>query len=81
VVAAAVETARPLVESKQHQLEIVLPREPVELDVDPLRISQALSNLLTNAAKYTDVGGLITLTAELDAARGLAITVADTGSA
>ena len=79
VVAAAVETARPLVESKQHQLEIVLPREPVELDVDPLRISQALSNLLTNAAKYTDVGGRITLTAELDLPRGLAITVADTG--
>jgi len=79
LVAAAVETARPLIESKQHKLEIVLPQEPVELDVDPLRISQALSNLLTNAAKYTDVGGHITLTAVLDPARCLTISVADTG--
>ena len=79
LVAAAVETARPLIESKQHQLEIGLPPEPIELDVDPLRISQALSNLLTNAAKYTDVGGRITLTATLDPAGGLAIAVADTG--
>jgi signal transduction histidine kinase/CheY-like chemotaxis protein len=79
LVAAAVETARPLIESKQHKLEIVLPQEPVELDVDPLRISQALSNLLTNAAKYTDIGGHITLTAALDPARCLTISVADTG--
>ena len=68
LIAAAVETARPLIESKQHRLETVLPSEPVELEVDPLRISQALSNLLTNAAKYTDVGGRIALTAALDAA-------------
>ena len=79
LVAAAVETARPLIESKQHKLEIQLPPEPVELDVDPLRISQALSNLLTNAAKYTDVGGRITLTAMLDPARCVVISVADTG--
>lgn len=57
----------------------MLPQEPVELDVDPLRISQALSNLLTNAAKYTDIGGRITLTAALDPALCLVISVADTG--
>jgi signal transduction histidine kinase len=56
LIAAAVETARPLMESKQHSLETVLPPEPIGLEVDPLRISQALSNLLTNSAKYTDVG-------------------------
>ena len=79
LVAAAVETARPLMEAKQHRLETVLPSEPVELEVDPLRISQALSNLLTNSAKYTDVGGRISLTATLDETRQLAISVTDTG--
>ena len=79
LVAAAVETARPLMEAKQHQLETVLPNEPIELEVDPLRISQALSNLLTNSAKYTDVGGRISLTATLDEARQLVISVTDTG--
>jgi signal transduction histidine kinase/ActR/RegA family two-component response regulator len=79
LIAAAVETARPLIESKQHHLETTLPSEPVELEVDPLRISQALSNLLTNAAKYTDVGGHIRLIAALDDARRLTIGVADTG--
>jgi CheY-like chemotaxis protein len=66
-------------ESKQHSLETVLPPEPIGLEVDPLRISQALSNLLTNSAKYTDVGGRISLTAALDETRQLAISVTDTG--
>jgi CheY-like chemotaxis protein/two-component sensor histidine kinase len=79
LIAAAVETARPLMESKQHSLETALPPEPIGLEVDPLRISQALSNLLTNSAKYTDVGGRISLTAALDETRQLAISVTDTG--
>jgi signal transduction histidine kinase/ActR/RegA family two-component response regulator len=79
LVAAAVETARPLMEAKQHRLELTLPSEPITLDVDPLRISQALSNLLTNSAKYTDVGGRISLTAVLEETRRLAISVTDTG--
>ncbi|MGH8139952.1 MAG: hybrid sensor histidine kinase/response regulator, partial [Steroidobacteraceae bacterium] len=78
LVGSAVETARPLIDAKHHTLTISLPSEPVELDVDPLRVSQALSNLLTNAAKYTDEHGQITLTAALEA-QGLAIRVTDTG--
>jgi len=58
---AAVETTRPLIESKRHQLLIRAPEEDFDIVVDPLRISQALSNLLTNAAKYTDPGGRIVL--------------------
>jgi PAS domain S-box-containing protein len=59
VVKAAVETSRPLIESKKHSFAISLPEKLLELQVDPLRMSQALSNLLTNAAKYTDPGGRI----------------------
>lgn len=78
IVGAAVETARPLIDAKQHRLEVRLPATPVGLNVDPLRISQALSNLLTNAAKYTDSGGRVALTAETGP-DGLSITVDDNG--
>ena len=78
LVNSAVETARPLIDAKDHTLTIDLPAEPVVLEVDPLRLSQALSNLLTNAAKYTDAQGQIRLTAAQDA-EGLAIRVSDNG--
>jgi len=78
LVSSAVETARPLIDAKNHSLILNLPPEPLELEVDPLRLSQALSNLLTNAAKYTDAQGHITLTAFQDA-QGLAIRVTDDG--
>jgi two-component system, sensor histidine kinase len=78
LVSSAVETARPLIDAKNHSLTVNLPTEPVELEVDPLRLSQALSNLLTNAAKYTDAEGHITLTACQDA-QGLTIRVTDNG--
>jgi signal transduction histidine kinase/ActR/RegA family two-component response regulator len=78
LVASAVETARPLIDSKQHILQIELPTEPLELEVDPLRLSQALSNLLTNAAKYTDAQGQILLRVSLDAQR-LTLLVKDSG--
>jgi PAS domain S-box-containing protein len=61
IVDTAVETARPLLESKRHELEIELPGSSIFLTVDPLRLSQSLSNLLTNSAKYTDAGGHIAL--------------------
>jgi signal transduction histidine kinase/ActR/RegA family two-component response regulator len=61
LVRAAVETVRPLLDSKQHVLSIEVPQESLTLKVDPLRLSQSLSNLLTNAAKYTDPGGQISL--------------------
>jgi PAS domain S-box-containing protein len=61
VVDNAVEAARPLIDSKNHRLSVTLPAEPVTVEGDPLRLSQVLSNLLTNAAKYTDPGGHIEL--------------------
>jgi two-component system, sensor histidine kinase len=78
LVGSAVETARPLIDAKRHVLETLLPEDPVELMVDPLRLSQALANLLTNAAKYSDPGGHITLAAELGAGE-LTLSVKDKG--
>jgi CheY-like chemotaxis protein/two-component sensor histidine kinase len=78
LITSAVETARPVIDAKRHVLEIVLPQEPVELMVDPLRLSQALSNLLTNAAKYSDPAGYINITAALSADE-LTVSVRDGG--
>jgi PAS domain S-box-containing protein len=78
VVDAAVETARPLIDAKGHALTVSLPAEPLRLIADPLRLAQVLSNLLTNAAKYTDAHGRIRLSAGC-ADGSLTITVADSG--
>jgi PAS domain S-box-containing protein len=66
VVARAVETVQPLVEAQGHQLSIQLPPESLVIDVDPVRLAQVIGNLLTNAAKYTEPGGHIWLTAQRD---------------
>jgi signal transduction histidine kinase len=63
VVSQAVETVRPLVTEAQHELSIDLPAEPLQLNADTVRLSQAFSNLLNNACKYTDPGGRISVTA------------------
>lgn len=78
VVDAAVETARPLIDSKRHRFTVDMPTEPVSLAADPLRLAQVLANLLTNAAKYTDPGGDIKLKATIDA-DNIEIAVSDTG--
>jgi signal transduction histidine kinase/ActR/RegA family two-component response regulator len=78
VLDAAVETARPLIDARRHALEIVAPSAPIELEVDPLRVSQVVANLLTNAAKYTDPQGRILLTAALDG-DDVVIEVSDNG--
>jgi signal transduction histidine kinase len=74
----AIETARPLIDAKRHVLSVNLPHEPVRFTADPLRVAQILSNLLTNAAKYTDPEGHIRLSASCDADQ-LLIRVADSG--
>jgi PAS domain S-box-containing protein len=61
VVNAALETARPLIEAGGHELQVRLPEQLVVVDADLVRLSQAISNLLNNAAKYTDRGGRISL--------------------
>lgn len=79
IIAAAVETSRPSMDERRHRLTIGLPPEPVPLHVDVARLSQVLSNLLSNATKYTAPGGDIHVTAETIAGGGLVIRVRDTG--
>jgi len=64
VVARALETSRPLIEARKHKLTVKLPPRPVRLNGDLIRLAQVISNLLSNAAKYTGEGGAIRLTAE-----------------
>jgi PAS domain S-box-containing protein len=78
VVQSAVEGSRPVIESNRHDLTIRLPAEPVYLEADPTRLAQVFGNLLTNAAKYTDRGGRITLTAERRGGE-VVVAVRDTG--
>jgi PAS domain S-box-containing protein len=78
VVESAVEAARPLLDRKSHRFTVTLPAEPVTLDADPLRLSQVLSNLLTNAAKYTDAGGRISLSGRVEDGR-LCLSIKDNG--
>ncbi len=78
VVELAVEASRPLIDDYDHQLTVTLPPQPIIVDVDPARLAQVLSNLLNNAAKYTDERGHIALSAET-ADNEVIIRVRDSG--
>ena len=78
IVRGAVETSTPLIEAGRHQLAISLPSEPVTLDGDPVRLAQVIANLLNNAAKYTEQGGQIWLTARRQGT-DVVVSVRDTG--
>jgi signal transduction histidine kinase len=64
VLTVAIEASRPLIEQLHHKLEVLLPADRVRIVGDPARLAQVFTNLLNNAAKYTEEGGRITLSAE-----------------
>jgi len=64
----AVETVRPFIQSRRHHLTMRLPEYPLHVKGDAVRLSQIVSNLLANAAKYTDEGGSIEIAVERVAA-------------
>jgi two-component system CheB/CheR fusion protein len=72
VVSQALETSRPLLDARRHQLTVSLPSEPLYLEADATRLSQVFANLLNNAAKFTEEGGAVELTAER---KGLEVVV------
>jgi CheY-like chemotaxis protein/nitrogen-specific signal transduction histidine kinase len=78
VLHSAVETSKPLLEACGHSFTISIPAEPIPLVADPVRLSQVVANLLNNAAKYTEAGGKIWLSASRNNGE-VAISVRDTG--
>lgn len=74
----AVETARPLMDRRRHELTVSPSVQPIWLYADAARLEQVVVNLLTNAAKYTDEGGHIWLSVEQDRDEAV-LRVRDTG--
>ena len=75
----AIETTQNLMECRKHSFVVTTPSEPIWIDGDATRLEQVVSNLLSNASKYTDVEGQIWLTLEREGNEGI-IRVKDTGT-
>lgn len=79
IVTAAVETARPIIEGRQHRLNVYTSAASPRVFVDAVRIVQVIGNLLTNAAKYTEKGGEIVISTAVENDEAV-VTVSDNGS-
>jgi PAS domain S-box-containing protein len=79
VLTRAIETSRPLIDSRRHSLEVSVPDQPARVLGDALRLTQTFVNLLNNAAKYTPEGGSIRLSAAVRGAE-IEVRVMDNGA-
>jgi PAS domain S-box-containing protein len=79
VLEPALETVRPLLDARGHQLTLDVPPQPIWINGDPVRLAQAIGNLLHNAAKFTNRGGEIVLKVSLSSTRTVRISVRDNG--
>jgi signal transduction histidine kinase len=77
-VEAALEISRPRIDRAGLTLSVIPPAEPLAVTGDRIRLAQVFSNLLNNAAKYTERGGRVTVTLARDGDHA-AVSVADTG--
>jgi two-component system, sensor histidine kinase len=78
MIRSAIDTSKPLIEARGHTLTVAMPHDAVHVNGDPTRLSQVFSNLLNNAANYTEPGGRITLRATADDAF-VTVCVTDNG--
>jgi signal transduction histidine kinase len=78
IVAAAIETCRPMIDMRRHDLSVRLPEQPLIVQGDPARLTQIFANLLSNAAKYQHEEGRIELTVESTETDAV-LTVSDRG--
>jgi signal transduction histidine kinase/ActR/RegA family two-component response regulator len=78
IVREVVEASRPQIDREGHRLTVTVPPDLVRLDADPVRLAQVFLNLLSNASKYSERGGHIQLSVELDG-NDAVIRVRDTG--
>jgi PAS domain S-box-containing protein len=79
VLTRAIETSRPLIDSRRHSLEVSVPDQPTRVLGDALRLTQTFVNLLNNAAKYTPEGGNIRVSASVRGAE-IEVRVVDNGA-
>ncbi|WP_241023116.1 ATP-binding protein [Paraburkholderia sp. Ac-20340] len=79
VLRQAIDTSRAQIDAAGHQLTVSLPPEPLTLHADPVRLAQIVANLLNNAAKYTDPGGQIWLTASCNESLEAVVSIRDNG--
>jgi PAS domain S-box-containing protein len=78
IIEAALEASSPAIESAQQELRVESPAQPIRVDVDPARMSQVFSNLLNNASKFTEHGGVIEIQARQQGSKAI-VSIRDNG--